>query len=132
MCICDKSLLLTIFLWHFFFPGILLYGPPGCAKTSLACALASALNVTFLSVSAADIYSPYVGDAEKSIVELFHRARLGAPAILFIDEIGKSKLYVRLLSWKYFWQHFVNIAYEVVNNICMHFFRGMDGIVLRA
>jgi len=42
-----------------------------------------------------------VGDAEKSIVELFHRARLGAPAILFIDEIGKSKLYVRLLSWKY-------------------------------
>jgi AAA+ superfamily predicted ATPase len=42
-----------------------------------------------------------VGDAEKSIVELFHRARLGAPAILFIDEIGKSKLYVRFLSWKY-------------------------------
>jgi AAA+ superfamily predicted ATPase len=42
-----------------------------------------------------------VGDAEKSIVELFHRARLGAPAILFIDEIGKSKLYVSLLSLKY-------------------------------
>jgi AAA+ superfamily predicted ATPase len=42
-----------------------------------------------------------VGDAEKSIVELFHRARLGAPAILFIDEIGKSKLYIRLLSWEY-------------------------------
>jgi len=84
-----------------FFSGILLYGPPGCAKTSLACAFAGVLNVTFLSVSAADIYSPYVGDAEKSIVELFHRARLGAPTILFIDEIGKSKLYVRHLSWKY-------------------------------
>ncbi|PNF38587.1 hypothetical protein B7P43_G03982 [Cryptotermes secundus] len=67
--------------------GVLLYGPPGCAKTSLACALASAMNVTFLSVSAADLYSPYVGDAEKSIGELFHRARLGAPTILFIDEI---------------------------------------------
>jgi transitional endoplasmic reticulum ATPase len=49
------------------------------------------MNVTFLSVSAADLYSPYVGDAEKSIGELFHRARLGAPTILFIDEIGKPK-----------------------------------------
>ncbi|PSN51845.1 Spermatogenesis-associated protein 5-like protein 1 [Blattella germanica] len=36
---------------------------------------------------AAELYSPYVGDAEKSIVELFHRARLGAPTVLFIDEI---------------------------------------------
>ncbi|XP_021913558.1 spermatogenesis-associated protein 5-like protein 1 isoform X2 [Zootermopsis nevadensis] len=67
--------------------GVLLYGPPGCAKTSLAHALACAMNVTFLSVSAADLYTPYVGDAEKSIGELFHRARLGAPTILFIDEI---------------------------------------------
>ena len=96
---CDKSLLLTISMA--LFSGVLLYGPPGCAKTSLACALACALSVTFLSVSAADIYSPYVGDAEKSIGELFHRARLGAPAILFIDEIGKSRLYVKLLSWEY-------------------------------
>jgi transitional endoplasmic reticulum ATPase len=54
------------------------------------------MNVTFLSVSAADLYSPYVGDAEKSIVELFHRARLGAPTILFIDEIGKSKFCLRI------------------------------------
>ncbi|KAJ9596942.1 hypothetical protein L9F63_012067 [Diploptera punctata] len=67
--------------------GILLYGPPGCAKTSLVCGLATALNVTFLSISAADLYSPYVGDAEKNIGELFDRARIGAPTILFIDEI---------------------------------------------
>jgi hypothetical protein len=33
---------------------------------------------------------------------------------------------------KYLWQHFVNIVYEVVNNICMNLFRGMDSIVLRA
>ncbi|GLH00930.1 Transitional endoplasmic reticulum ATPase TER94 [Gryllus bimaculatus] len=67
--------------------GVLMYGPPGCAKTRLACALATATNTTFLATSAAELYSPFVGDAEKSVVELFHRARLGAPAILFIDEI---------------------------------------------
>lgn len=67
--------------------GILLYGPPGCAKTSIAKALASATNTTFLSVSAADLFSPYVGEAERTVSELFHRARTGAPSILFIDEL---------------------------------------------
>ncbi|KAK3912319.1 Spermatogenesis-associated protein 5-like protein 1 [Frankliniella fusca] len=67
--------------------GILLYGPPGCAKTSIAKALASATNTTFLSVSAADLFSPYVGEAERTVSELFHRARTGAPTILFIDEL---------------------------------------------
>jgi ATP-dependent 26S proteasome regulatory subunit len=91
--ICSRYLLLTVCPVSITstFSGVLLYGPPGCAKTSLACALASAMNVTFLSVSAADLYSPYVGEAERSIGELFHRARLGAPTILFIDEIGNSK-----------------------------------------
>ncbi|XP_046681461.1 spermatogenesis-associated protein 5-like protein 1 [Homalodisca vitripennis] len=68
--------------------GVLLYGPPGCAKTSLARAVAGATHTTFLAVSAAQIYSPYVGDAERTVAELFHRARTAAPAILFIDEIG--------------------------------------------
>uniref|UniRef100_A0A1B6KGZ2 AAA+ ATPase domain-containing protein n=1 Tax=Graphocephala atropunctata TaxID=36148 RepID=A0A1B6KGZ2_9HEMI len=67
--------------------GVLLYGPPGCAKTSLARAVAGATHTTFLAVSAAQIYSPYVGDAERTVSELFHRARTAAPAILFIDEI---------------------------------------------
>lgn len=74
--------------------GVLLYGPPGCAKTSIAKALASATNTTFLSVSAADLFSPYVGEAERSIAELFHRARGGAPTILFIDELGTFIFYL--------------------------------------
>lgn len=68
--------------------GILLYGPPGCAKTTLVKALAKESNTTFLATSAADLYSPYVGDAEKKIVNLFVQARIGSPAIIFIDEIG--------------------------------------------
>ncbi|KAL0272184.1 UNVERIFIED_CONTAM: hypothetical protein PYX00_005261 [Menopon gallinae] len=67
--------------------GILLYGPPGCAKTTLVRALAKESNMTFLAVSSADLYSPYVGDPEKKILELFSQARIGAPAIIFIDEI---------------------------------------------
>ncbi|KAJ1530601.1 hypothetical protein ONE63_005483 [Megalurothrips usitatus] len=67
--------------------GVLLYGPPGCAKTSIVKALASATNTTFLSVSAADLFSPYVGEAERAVAELFHRARTGAPTILFVDEL---------------------------------------------
>ncbi|CAH1404557.1 unnamed protein product [Nezara viridula] len=67
--------------------GVLLYGPPGCAKTSLARTLASSSNITFLSVSAADLFSPYVGDAEITITNLFQRARDASPTILFVDEI---------------------------------------------
>ncbi|KAF6206333.1 hypothetical protein GE061_017565 [Apolygus lucorum] len=67
--------------------GILLYGPPGCSKTSLARAAAAGSNVTFLAVSAADLYSPFVGDTERIIASLFQRARAAAPTLLFIDEI---------------------------------------------
>ncbi|XP_065202864.1 ATPase family gene 2 protein homolog B-like [Planococcus citri] len=67
--------------------GILLYGPPGCAKTSLTCAIANATNTNFLSVSAAELYSPYVGEAERNVMELFHKARINSPCIVFIDEI---------------------------------------------
>ncbi|XP_053687929.1 ribosome biogenesis protein SPATA5L1 [Sabethes cyaneus] len=67
--------------------GILLYGPPGCAKTTIARCLAAESRMTFVSVSAAEIYSPYVGDAEKLITRLFNQARFSAPAVIFLDEI---------------------------------------------
>jgi AAA+ superfamily predicted ATPase len=50
-------------------------------------AVASSSEVTFLSVSGSSIYSPYLGDAESAIRELFRKARLGSPSIVFIDEI---------------------------------------------
>ncbi|XP_058462686.1 ATPase family gene 2 protein homolog B isoform X2 [Malaya genurostris] len=67
--------------------GILLYGPPGCAKTTIARCLAAESRMTFVSVSAAAVYSPYVGQAEKLITRLFNQARLSAPAVIFLDEI---------------------------------------------
>ncbi|KAJ7994823.1 hypothetical protein DPEC_G00253460 [Dallia pectoralis] len=67
--------------------GVLLYGPPGCAKTTLVRAAATSSHCSFLSVSGADLYSPYVGDSEKALAQLFRQARACAPSILFLDEI---------------------------------------------
>ncbi|XP_037918198.1 spermatogenesis-associated protein 5-like protein 1 [Hermetia illucens] len=67
--------------------GILLYGPPGCAKTMIAKCLANEANMTFIATSGAEIYSPYVGDAEKFILKIFNTARKNAPCLIFFDEI---------------------------------------------
>jgi len=67
--------------------GVLLWGPPGCGKTRLVRAMASSCKATFLAISPAEIFSPYVGDSEKAVLEVFRKARVGAPTILFIDEI---------------------------------------------
>ncbi|KAM6980579.1 ATPase family gene 2 protein homolog B [Aplochiton taeniatus] len=67
--------------------GVLLYGPPGCAKTTLVRAAATSSHCAFLSVSGADLYSPYVGDSEKALAQLFRQARACSPSILFLDEI---------------------------------------------
>ncbi|XP_056134749.1 spermatogenesis-associated protein 5-like protein 1 [Lampris incognitus] len=67
--------------------GVLLYGPPGCAKTTLVRAAATSSHCSFLSVSGADLYSPFVGDSEKALAQLFRQARAHTPCILFLDEI---------------------------------------------
>ena len=88
--------------------GILLYGPPGCCKTTLVRAAATSCHCTFLSFSCAQLFSPYVGDAERMIREVFTKARAAAPAILFLDEVdavvkkrttdGSSGVESRILS----------------------------------
>lgn len=50
--------------------GVLLYGPPGCGKTTLVQAAATASRVTFLSLSGAQLYSPFVGDSERMVIEV--------------------------------------------------------------
>ncbi|XP_028257051.1 ATPase family gene 2 protein homolog B [Parambassis ranga] len=67
--------------------GVLLCGPPGCAKTTLVKAAATSSHCAFLSVSGADLYSPYVGDSEKALAQLFRQARACSPCLLFLDEI---------------------------------------------
>ncbi|KAA0034477.1 cell division control protein 48-like protein B [Cucumis melo var. makuwa] len=66
--------------------GILLYGPPGCSKTTLAKAAANAAQASFFSLSGAEMYSMYVGEGEALLRNTFRRARLAAPSIIFFDE----------------------------------------------
>ncbi|XP_077211427.1 cell division cycle 48B isoform X2 [Tasmannia lanceolata] len=66
--------------------GVLLHGPPGCSKTTLAKAAAHAAEAAFFSLSGADMYSMYVGEGEALIRSIFQRARLAAPSIIFFDE----------------------------------------------
>ncbi|XP_032712488.1 spermatogenesis-associated protein 5-like protein 1 isoform X3 [Lontra canadensis] len=67
--------------------GVLLYGPPGCAKTTLVRALATSCHCSFVSVSGADLFSPFVGDSEKVLSQVFQQARANTPAVVFLDEI---------------------------------------------
>ncbi|MBM1154436.1 AAA family ATPase, partial [archaeon] len=67
--------------------GILLYGPPGCGKTLLAKAVATESEANFITIRGPEIFSKWVGESEKAIREVFRRARMVAPAVIFIDEI---------------------------------------------
>jgi len=67
--------------------GILLYGPPGCGKTLLARAVATESEANFISIRGPEIFSKWVGESEKAIREIFRKARMAAPAVIFIDEI---------------------------------------------
>ena len=67
--------------------GLLLHGPPGCAKTTLVRAVAHACKASFVCLSGADVYSPLLGEAERKIREVFKKARAARPSIIFFDEI---------------------------------------------
>ncbi|MEM3658884.1 MAG: CDC48 family AAA ATPase [Thermoproteota archaeon] len=66
---------------------ILLYGPPGCGKTLLARAVATESEANFISIKGPEIFSKWVGESEKAIREVFRKARLASPSIIFLDEV---------------------------------------------
>jgi SpoVK/Ycf46/Vps4 family AAA+-type ATPase len=67
--------------------GILFYGPPGCAKTLMARALATQGHMNFLAVKGPELLSKWLGESERALASLFRRARMASPAIIFFDEI---------------------------------------------
>ncbi|HEX9708690.1 MAG TPA: CDC48 family AAA ATPase [Candidatus Thermoplasmatota archaeon] len=67
--------------------GVLLYGPPGTGKTLLAKAVATEAEANFISVKGPEFLSKWVGESERAVREVFRKARLAAPCIIFLDEI---------------------------------------------
>ena len=67
-------------------PSIILWGPPGCGKTTLARILARQTDATFVAVSAV---SSGVAELRKLVAEAKARRGAGQRTVLFIDEIHR-------------------------------------------
>lgn len=109
--------------------GVLLYGPPGCSKTLMAKALATESGLNFLTgniscnnnfnlyfyylmlsykyiVRGPELLSKWLGDSEKAVQKLFHRAKSCAPSLIFFDEIDAFAT-----------KRFINIIIDISNII---------------
>jgi transitional endoplasmic reticulum ATPase len=67
--------------------GVLFYGPPGCGKTLLAKAIANECQANFISIKGPELLNMYVGESERSVRDVFDKARSAAPCVLFFDEL---------------------------------------------
>ncbi|MBM3260593.1 MAG: replication-associated recombination protein A [Candidatus Sericytochromatia bacterium] len=67
-------------------PSCILWGPPGCGKTTLAMLLATSIEARFIVLSAV---GGGVADVRKAIDEATKARRLGQRTVLFIDEIHR-------------------------------------------
>lgn len=67
--------------------GILLYGQPGCGKTMIAKAMARESKLNFLTVNGPALIGKWAGSTEEAIRDLFWKARMAKPCIVFFDEI---------------------------------------------
>lgn len=67
--------------------GVLLHGPPGTGKTTIARAMATEVQASFYEQSAADLLSKWAGESEERVAKLFIKARANRPSVIFIDEV---------------------------------------------
>jgi transitional endoplasmic reticulum ATPase len=94
-----KDTLVSVVDWPYKYPelfaagklppprGIIFSGPSGTGKTLMAKALAGETGLNFISISGPILFSKWLGESEKTLHEIFKKAKQSAPCILFFDEI---------------------------------------------
>jgi hypothetical protein len=72
---------------------LLLYGPPGCGKTSIAAGLAGQLDWPLVTVRTESVVSSYLGETASNLSRVFDFAHSGAYVMLFdeFDSLGKLR-----------------------------------------
>ncbi len=66
---------------------LLLYGPPGTGKTMFVKASAKSFGINFIYIKGPEILNKWLGQSEKTIRDIFKKARDVSPCILFFDEV---------------------------------------------
>ncbi|PKU70817.1 calmodulin-interacting protein 111 [Dendrobium catenatum] len=89
------------------YTGVLLHGPPGTGKTTLASYCVRDAGARLFLVNGPEIVSQYFGESEQALNDIFDSARRAAPAVVFIDELdaiapsrmgGGEELSIRMVA----------------------------------
>ena len=64
---------------------MLLHGPPGTGKTSLARAVAAEAGAAFFVINGPELTSEWLGESEAALVEVFSEAERRAPSVVRLE-----------------------------------------------
>ena len=116
--------------WQDLSRGLLLAGPPGTGKTSLAAAIAGHCRMAFIPTSYASWQtagSGHLGNVLKAMASAFNEARKRAPSLLFIDELDSLPVRGTQSRNEDWWRTIVNAFLEQIDGSTVN-----EGVVLVA
>ncbi|EMD33069.1 hypothetical protein CERSUDRAFT_76777 [Gelatoporia subvermispora B] len=101
--------------------GVLLEGPPGIGKTLLAKTIANEAQVNLISIKDPELLTTWFGKSEMNILDIFNKACVAAPYIMFFDELNS----IMKTSW---------IIYDVGSTgdrVLNHILTKMNSLIIR-